>query len=121
MGKNNDDLRTMTLNITYNTDNLTFIVDDNDDLTYLKFNEYIYLYVPKNLRIKLKYEHKIRNSINLNDSEDNFNEYIPGGAVNTENANNIFNTYIIMVLNKIMENDNNGLDSFMKNSMIFEA
>jgi len=121
IGNNDDDLRTMTLNITYNTYNLTFIVDDKDVLTYLKFNENIYLYVPINLRIKLKYEHKIRNSINLNDGNDNFKEYTKGGAANTENANNIFNTYIIMVLNKIMENDNNGLDSFMKNSMIFEA
>lgn len=77
--------------------------DDGGYLEYFHFMQRVYIKLE--ISIELKYDYFDENKIDLEPPS-------TGGAYYTNEPNNIFNTYIIMVLNKIMEMNKDELAAF---------
>lgn len=92
------DIPNNSLEITHKGQPLKFLKDkDGTKIKYLKINETGNVFIDIGfLSIPIKFELLSSPGIDLD-------EDLRGGALNTDTPNNIFNAYIIMVMNKIME------------------
>lgn len=103
---NETDRKNKTVKITLNNSNkYIFIRSPIDD------SKLAYVQVFKKLYMKLADEIQLEFD-DIDKDEIDLRQELTGGARVAEEPNNIFNTYIIMVLNKIMEMNNDGLAAF---------
>jgi len=111
-----DDISNNSLEITYKGQTLKFLKDkDGTKIKYLKINDRGNVFIDIGfLSISIKFE--LLSSPRFDLDEDQH-----GGAPNTDKPNNIFNAYIIMVMNKIMEMKEADLKDFTTKAMIVQV